>query len=157
MGIVTNNFPDSDVIREQLLRILTSFEFRNSQVLSKFLQFIVEEALAGRSNEIKEYTIGVKALGRTAEFNPQVDAAVRIHAGRLRRMLHEYYNNKGRNDPLFIDIPKGSYIPSFELHNQKTQIPVNEEEVPLIESKDSETKKTKLHKATVAVFPFHNL
>ncbi|HEY1871816.1 MAG TPA: hypothetical protein VGG71_12210, partial [Chitinophagaceae bacterium] len=153
MGIIANSFPNADVIREQLLRILTSFEFRNSQVLSRFLQFVVEEALGGRSDEIKEYTIGVRALGRPADFNPQVDAAVRIHAGRLRRMLHEYYNNKGRGDSVLIDIPKGSYVPSFDSRNQKIEAPINNEEVPA----DTKIAEAKPHKATIAVFPFHNL
>lgn len=158
MGIVTNSFPNADVIREQLLRILNSFEFQNSQVLSRFLQFVVEEALGGRSNEIKEYTIGVRALGRPVDFNPQVDAAVRIHAGRLRRILHEYYNNKGRSDLVFIDIPKGSYVPSFDLDHQKVEAPINkEEEIASADTKVAEAKKAKSHKATVAVFPFHNL
>src|SRR5215813_3109251 len=104
-------------VRKQLTRILSSHEFKNSQVVCRFLEFVVEEVLAGRANEIKEYTIGVKALGRSADFNPQFDAVVRIHAGRLRRMLREYYNGNGSSDLLLIDIPKGSYVPAFKSLN----------------------------------------
>jgi hypothetical protein len=42
-----------------------SFEdLKNSPILSKFLEYVVLKKLAGDEEEIKEYTIGVKALGR---------------------------------------------------------------------------------------------
>src|SRR5215510_11403307 len=107
----------AELVRNQLSKILSSQEFTNSHVVSRFLEFVVEEALAGRANEIKEYTIGVKALGKSADFNPQFEAVVRIHAGRLRRMLREYYNGNGSSDLLLIDIPKGSYVPAFKSLN----------------------------------------
>ena len=88
------NFPEAE-IREQLNRILSTPAFKNSRVLSGFLEFVVEETLAGRDQEIKEYTIGVHVLSRDSDFNPQLDAIVRIHAGRLRRALKEYYHETG--------------------------------------------------------------
>lgn len=146
-----NASPES--VRKQLTRILSTHEFKNSQVVSKFLEFVVEEVLAGRANEIKEYTIGVKALGRSADFNPQFDAVVRIHAGRLRRMLREYYNGNTPNEPLLIEIPKGSYVPAFtslnSTHEQGTLKSTN--------GVDKEADNILYRKATVAVFPFHNL
>src|SRR4030095_16312399 len=137
---------DDDVIRKQLLKILSSYEFRNSQVLSRFLQFVVEELLAKRPNEIKEYTIGVRALGRSADFNPQTDAVVRIHAGRLRRILHEYYHATGLHDPILIDIPKGSYVPVFKFLNVDKPVVEKINDVSVLN-----------RKATLAVFPFHNI
>ncbi len=38
---------------------------------------------------------------------------MRVEAGRLRRLLHNYYLGPGRNDPLIISVPKGAYVPSF--------------------------------------------
>ena len=146
-------------IREQLQNILTCEAIRNSQVISKFLEFVVEEKLSGRTDEIKEYTIGVKALGRPVDFNPQLDAIVRIHAGRLRRMLGEYYNDKGKNDSLIIDIPKGTYIPVFELRTEGSK-----KEFLLSPGESASSgviKKTTAdisdRKPVLAVFPFHNL
>lgn len=138
-----------DLVKRQLLQILTSNGFRNSQVLSMFLQFVVEETLADRANEIKEYTIGVRALGRPADFNPQIDAVVRIHAGRLRRMLHEYYHEEGLNDAILIEIPKGSYIPVFELRTPAPLQTMPEADMPRTETRSKQ-------RATIAVFPFHN-
>jgi TolB-like protein len=101
-------------INAQLDRILASPQISGSGVLSDFLRFIVQEAIDGRGDELKEYTIGVNALRRDADFNPQIDSIVRIHAGRLRRAVKEYYYELGNNDPIVISIPKGSYQPSFE-------------------------------------------
>ncbi len=107
------NFSDS-AIEEQLNRILTSPVFKGSRVLSGFLEFVTNKTLAGRVHEIKEYSIGIQVLSKKMDFNPQLDSIVRIHAGRLRRALSEYYHNLGVSDPIRIDIPKGSYIPVFE-------------------------------------------
>src|SRR4030095_10925625 len=38
---------------------------------------------------------------------------VRIHAGRLRRALNQYYKNAGAAEPIRVSIPKGSYVPAF--------------------------------------------
>jgi TolB-like protein/Tfp pilus assembly protein PilF len=143
---------DRDIVRKQLLKILSSPEFRNSQVLSRFLQFVVEEVLADRPNEIKEYSIGVRALGRAPDFNPQTDAVVRIHAGRLRRILHEYYHSTGLNDPVLIDIPKGNYVPVFKLVNIETPLGTKINDATALSEETPSPRK-----ATLAVFPFHNL
>src|SRR4051794_38608162 len=112
-----NTTPSPELIRKQLRLVLDSDEIRNSQILAKFLEFVVLEKLAEHEEEIKEYTIGVKALGRSSDFNPQLDAIVRIHAGRLRRILLHYYLTNGKNDPVIITIPKGTYIPNFDFPN----------------------------------------
>jgi len=132
-------------VEEQLKRILSSATFNNSRILSCFLQFVVGETLAGREQEIKEYTIAVHVLSRNIDFNPQLDSIVRINAGRLRRALKEYYHEIGTKDPLLIEIPKGNYIPLF--HWQETEnLVVNSEKV-------KPTRK----KPAIAVLPFRNI
>jgi len=142
---VTEKFSDP-LIREQLNRILSTPAFNNSRILSDFLAFIVKETLAGKEQEIKEYTIGVNVLSRSSNFNPQFDAIVRTHAGRLRRALKEYYADLGRKDPIQIEIPKGAYIPIF---------------LPQIESENAATivEKTRpsRNRPTIAVLPFRNI
>lgn len=149
MGNLENSYRvDPDLVKKELLQILSSEKFRNAQVLSMFLQFVVEETLAGHINEIKEYTIGIRALGRSADFNPQIDAVVRIHAGRLRRMLSEYYEGEGTTDPVRIEIPRGSYVPTFKYNNHNEVV---------VERTTSQNGVDVHHrKATLAVFPFHN-
>lgn len=101
-------------IRAGLARVLASDAFRAAPQLSAFLSFIVERAVAGRSGELKGYTIAVEAFGRSPDFDPQSDPIVRVEAGRLRRALAQYYAGEGVADRLRITIPVGAYVPAFE-------------------------------------------
>jgi len=105
--------PDHEKIQQQLQRILTSPEFKATKSQREFFQFVVSEALAGRSHEIKGYTIATRVFCRKADFDPNLDPIVSIQANKLRRALERYYLVKGQNDPVQIDIPKGSYVPTF--------------------------------------------
>lgn len=106
---------DKSEIRKQLQRILSSERFAQADRLSRFLSFVVERTLEGRQESVKEYVIATEALGRGAEYNPQIDSTVRADASRLRSRLTEYYAAEGRNDPVEIRIPKGSYVPEFSV------------------------------------------
>ena len=101
------------LVRKQLHQLLEQEELKRSPILAKLLEYVVVSKLEGREDEIKDYTIGVKALGRPPAFNPQIDAVVRIHAGRLRRTLVQYYYGAGKDDLIVITIPKGTYVPTF--------------------------------------------
>ncbi len=105
-------------ITEQLKKISRSSILKNSPVLRQFLQFVVEETLEGKGERIKEYTIGTQVLGRKPDFDPQLDAIVRIHAGRLRRALNEFYSGEGKDDLMRVSIPKGGYTPDFTPNGQ---------------------------------------
>ena len=105
--------PTPKAIRLQLDRILRSSGFRGSDKQRKFLSFVVEETLEGRASQLKGYTVAVSVYGRREDFDPQVDPIVRVEAGRLRRSLEHYYLTAGENDPVRIEIPKGSYVPTF--------------------------------------------
>jgi TolB-like protein/Tfp pilus assembly protein PilF len=82
---------------------------------------VVEEKLAGRGAKIKGYSIALNVLNRDESFDPQIDPIVRIEAGRLRRALERYYLVSGQTDPLRIEIPKGTYVPSFVLQHQPVE------------------------------------
>ncbi|HEY4136542.1 MAG TPA: hypothetical protein VGO34_15155 [Alphaproteobacteria bacterium] len=98
-------------IRAATLRIISSEEFLRSERLRRFLQFIVDELLAGRGHQIKAYTIALAVCDRDDQFDPGVDPIVRIEAGRLRRALQHYYLTDGSGDRFRIDVPKGGYRP----------------------------------------------
>src|SRR5713226_9180130 len=100
-------------IREELDRILSSPAFAQAEGLRRFLRFVVEEALAGRAGDMKEYVIGTEALKRPDTFDPRLDAIVRVEAGKLRKKLAAYYTSEGLANPLRIELPKGSYAPVF--------------------------------------------
>src|SRR6476620_11581089 len=101
-------------VRAQAEKISRSGRFANSHKLTHFLRLIVEESLAGRGSQIKEYSIGVEVYNRPSGYDPRVDATVRVEASKLRKRLAEYYAGGGQNDPVRISIPKGRYEPVFE-------------------------------------------
>jgi hypothetical protein len=105
--------PEPRAIRAGLDRIEASRPFDTSPMLMSFLRFVVESTLAGRGGRLKGYTIGVEALGRGENFNPQIDPIVRVEAIRLRAALARYYSGAGVGDPIVIEIPRGHYVPCF--------------------------------------------
>jgi TolB-like protein len=111
--------PDSPVthqqIRSQLAKISATEEFQRSKRSSRFLNYIVEETLAGRASRIKAYSVAISVLDRDDSFDPQTDPMVRIEASQLRRRLERYYLTQGAADPVVIDLPKGGYVPVFRL------------------------------------------
>jgi adenylate cyclase len=112
---LSDSMPEAGAIEIQVGRILASKEFDASERNRRFLKHIVEEAVAGRASRIKAYSIATAVFDRGDNFDPQADPIVRIEASRLRRSLERYYLTEGRFDPIRITIPKGSYIPRFEV------------------------------------------
>jgi len=104
---------DSSIVREQLAKILASRTFRSAQGQRAFLRYTVEEVLAGRGTQIKEYLIGVEVFERGEAFDPRLDPIVRTQARKLRAKLDKYYETEGAQDALRVDFPKGAYVPSF--------------------------------------------
>jgi hypothetical protein len=106
--------PDVEQCEEQVRRIVRSGTFRNASTLQQLLTFLAAKSIAGAGETLKEYTIGVEALGRKDDFDPKVDPIVRVQSHRLRTKLKEYYSLEGSHDPILIQIPKGHYLPTFE-------------------------------------------
>jgi hypothetical protein len=105
--------PRDAEVRSALECIARSSHFRSSPKLTAFLRYIVGRTLAGRSAEIKGYTIAVESLGRRPSFDPQTDPIVRVEAGRLRHALSHYYAGDGSDDAVIIGLTRGSYVPLF--------------------------------------------
>lgn len=101
-------------VHEHLRLILASEWFARSRRMSRFLQFVVNETVAGRTEQLCEYSIGVAVFDLEHSFQPSLNSIVRNDARRLRHKLLEYYRNTTDTYRLLIDIPKGSYVPSFE-------------------------------------------
>lgn len=113
---------DAERVRAQLKRILSSLAFADAERGSRFLRFVVEAALEGRTGEIKESVIGVEVLGRSPSFDPKTDPIVRVEAGRLRSRLNTYYQNDGKADSVLISLPKGGYVPEFSDNKSGTRV-----------------------------------
>src|SRR6476469_716982 len=114
------NESDQKAIRQQLERILHSGPFHQSQRRQRFLEYLVTETLAGRSDRLKGYNIALEVFDRPETFDPTVYPLVRIEAARLREKLREYYGTDGQGDPIHIDLPKGTYTPQIEFRQPTT-------------------------------------
>src|SRR5579859_3823976 len=102
---------DAQAIRRQLERILASKIFLSAQRSQAFLRYVVEKSIAGPVP--KEYEIALDVFERSADYDPTVDATVRVEASRLRNRMREYYATQGTHDPILIEIPKGGYSAVF--------------------------------------------
>src|SRR5215472_16064436 len=100
-------------IRQELDRVLASHEFRSSKRSQEFLRYVVEHALSGHGEMLKERTIGIEVFGRPTSYDPSDDATVRVKAGEVRKRLGLNYSDQGAQDPVRIELPSGTYVPEF--------------------------------------------
>lgn len=101
------------VILSQLERLLDGAGLRGSPRQRRLLRYLVEATLAGDGDRLKGYTLGVEVFDRGVEFDPNLDAIVRVETGRLRSKLLAYYASDGAADSVTIDVPKGGYAARF--------------------------------------------
>lgn len=93
--------------------VLHSHTFARADQLKSFLKFVCEMELNGKGAELSEYLIGVEALGRSPNYSPADDSAVRNRAFALRKKLLEFYEQEDPTAELRIEMTKGSYCPHF--------------------------------------------
>jgi hypothetical protein len=99
--------------RAELDAILSSGMFGRTNNLVRLLTYVCEKHFEGATADIKEYNIAVQALGRPADFDPQVDTIVRVTAHALRKRLDDYYRHEGAEHTVRIALPPGGYVPKF--------------------------------------------
>lgn len=106
--------PDANAVRVQLERVLASKGFVTAGRLSRLLRHVVDRTLAGETDQLKEYSVGMEVFDRDDTYDPRVDSIVRVEAGRLRSRLEEYYAADGAADAVRISLPRGAYVAQFE-------------------------------------------
>lgn len=130
-------------IRAGLAHVLSSVFFVNSHRLSRFLRFVVQQAIERPGERLSEQLLGRAVFDRGESFNPAIDTIVRVEANRMRAKLQRYYRTEGRQDAVVIDFRKGSYTPSFRRRK------------PPVEGRAVRAARPKA--PALAVLPFHNL
>lgn len=93
--------------------ICSSPPFRTSPKSCQFLRHIVQHALEGNVDELKERLIGIVLLGRETSYDTGSDAGVRVRANDVRKRLAAYYAAHSGNPEFTLDLPAGSYVPRF--------------------------------------------
>ena len=122
---VTHTFTvGRDQCFQQIEKLTKSHSLHSSESLCKLLRYLAEHSLDHPGIALKEYQIATEVLGRPAGFDPQSDSTVRVQAGRLRVKLAEYYGQEGIDDPVLVEIPRGSYALTFTLRPVKSGGPV---------------------------------
>jgi hypothetical protein len=78
------------------------------------LTYLAEKSLAGEADSLKEYTVGLDVFAKPESYDPRQESTVRMHVGRLRQKIAEYYRTEGADDPIIVDLPKGGFRVTFE-------------------------------------------
>ena len=104
---------DRDQFSKQIDLLVSSHALHGSDSLCKLLRYLAQHALDDPGARLKEYQIATEVFGRPADFDPQLDSMIRVQAGRLRAKLAEYYASEGVEDPIIVELPKGTYHLQF--------------------------------------------
>jgi hypothetical protein len=126
-------------------RIVASRSFGKSALLSRFLLYVCEREITGKTEEITEHQIGVHVFGRRPGYHPGEDNIVRNYARQLRHRLDQYFLEEGREEELRLSIPRGKYLPVYSLNHF--------EERPLLVVTDRETDSGAVLETATAVAP----
>jgi len=104
---------DLALLRQHLKDILEGTAFRGSHRSGQFLSYIVERAVTGNFETLKERVIGVELFGRSPSYDTGEDAIVRVTASDVRKRLLQHYGQYGSTSSFRISLPLGSYIPEI--------------------------------------------
>ncbi|HVZ84188.1 MAG TPA: hypothetical protein VG893_10985 [Terracidiphilus sp.] len=106
---------DPALVRQQLERLLAHPLFANSKRYPALLAYVVEQTLLGSAADLKERSIGIEVFGRAPTYDANADPVVRITAGEVRKRLSQYYYDSAHTGELIVELPVGSYVPTFRL------------------------------------------
>jgi hypothetical protein len=96
-----------------LKEVIDGEAFKGSHRSGRFLQYIVDQAIAGQLDSLKERVIGMELFGRSASYDTGDDAIVRVTASDVRKRLLQHYGRYGATSEFRISLPPGSYIPEI--------------------------------------------
>lgn len=114
---------ECDAVLRELQAVLASPHFSNSKRYPALLKYIVEHTLGGKSDLLKERTLGVEVFDRPPTYDTNADTVVRYTAGEVRKRLLLYYSEEGRNSGIRISLPAGSYVPVFQRESDRLEDP----------------------------------
>src|SRR5580698_2994480 len=112
---------ERDAILRELQTVLASPHFAASKRYPALLKYIVENTLAGKSDLLKERTLGVEVFDRPATYDTNADTVVRYTAGEVRKRLQLFYHEEGRHSSIRISLLAGSYVPVFSREHDRLE------------------------------------
>ncbi len=103
--VVVERAESGSEVSESLAAVLESRAFQRAHTLRTLLEYLWRH----RDEALCEYAIAVDALGRNHDFDPKIDATVRVQISRLRQRLEKFYEVEGHGCRQRISIPLGSH------------------------------------------------
>ena len=100
-------------VEAQVERLLATPFFNHSKRFPSFLRYVVEQTLAGNSENLKERMLGIEIFGKSVDYDTANDPIVRVTAAEIRKRIAQYYQQPGHQSELRLSLPPGSYIPQF--------------------------------------------
>ena len=104
-------------VRRHLAEVTEGAAFKGSHRSAQFLRYVVEQAIEGHLDSLKERVIGVELFGRSPAYDTSEDAIVRVTASDVRKRLLQHYGQYGAASGLRIALPLGSYVPVITHEN----------------------------------------
>lgn len=104
---------ETAALRKHVKEIAEGSAFKGSERCKKFLGYVVEEAIKGHADALKERVIGVEVFGLPPSYDTKDEAIVRVTASDVRKRLLQHYGKDGLASHFHISVPIGSYIPKI--------------------------------------------
>ena len=126
-----SKLPSQEAERAELEAVAEALA--RSPRLSRLVRYLGKKYFQGESDQLHEYNIATEVFGRSKTvFDAGEDAIARVEAHRLRKRLKEYYETEGRDHPIQLSIPSGTYVPCFTRRVDEAQVPPSEarQEIP---------------------------
>lgn len=126
-------------------RVCASAEFDKSPRSQELLRYLCERVKQVPETHVTEHEIGVALFGWDRNFHPEADTIVRVQISQLRKRLTRYFLDSGREEPIQIVIPRGSYAPVVQPRCQPAIEPS-----PVPEAESASATKRQFHWKTAA-------
>ena len=121
MAKTTSDDVGPEEIRAALEVVVNSETFARADRARSLLAYLVETEQNGDPSRLKGFTIAQDVFGKDDDFDPAMDAVVRVQAGRLREHLAAFYAGEGKAEPIEITVPKGTYVPAYVRRDPSAQ------------------------------------
>src|SRR5271156_4326118 len=113
IGKILESGKDVELLQQHLREVIEGAAFKASHRSGQFLKFIVDQAIAGHVESLKERVIGIELFGRCPTYDTGEDAIVRVTASDVRKRLLQHYGKDGATSEFRISLPLGAYVPEI--------------------------------------------
>lgn len=139
--------PDQHVCWSLLERIAASPQLKRAVRLQELLFYIGKQSLKDGSDTIHEQQIGVDVFRRPKGYDTSADNIVRTNVSDLRKRVEAYFESEGADETLFMEIPRGSYVPVFRYRAPQPKSALDPIPFPVVTAADPATAAAEIPEA----------